>query len=219
MYMIQFMFSAIVERWIDKIRQRLQSTWTNFPLAQTHTHTYIYIYIYELLYMLHLLSNCFDQKDLGLYRDDGITAQSLTRKQADKDRKDIIRDFKACGFSITIEIMLLQTDFLDVTFDLPSGKYWPYRKPNNEPLYVNAKSNHPPVVIKHMNITERLSSISCNKDEFNKSKPIYAEALRKSGFDGNMSFIDPATRNNKRKRIRKASYGLIHRLIRTWKLM
>ena len=61
------------------------------------------------------------------------------------------------------------------------------------------------VVIKHlpMNITERLSSISCNKDEFNKSKPIYAEALKKSGFDGNMSFIDPATKKNKRKRIRK----------------
>ena len=157
------------------------------------------------LYMLHLLSRCFDQKDLGLYRDDGITAQSLTRKQADKARKDIIRVFKSCGFGITIEIMLLQTDFLDVTFDLPSGKYWPYRKPNNKPLYVNAKSNHPPVVIKHlpMNITERLSSISCNKDEFNKSKPIYAEALKKSGFDGNMSFIDPATRKNKRKRIRK----------------
>ena len=89
--------------------------------------------------------------------------------------------------------------------NLPSGKYWPYRKPNNEPLYVNAKSNHPPVVIKHlpMNITERLSSIYCNKDAFNKSKPIYAEALKKSGFDGNMSFIDPATRKNKRKRIRK----------------
>ena len=150
------------------------------------------------LYMLHLLSNCFDQKDLGLYRHDGITAQSLTRKQADKARKDIIRVFKSCGFGITIEIMLLQTDLLDVTFDLPSGKYWPYRKPNNEPLYVNAKSNHPPVVIKHlpMNITERLSSISCNKDEFHKSKPIYAEALKKSGFDGNMSFIDPATRKN-----------------------
>ena len=118
------------------------------------------------LYMLHLLSNCFDQKDLGLYRDDGITAQSLTRKQTDKARKDIIWVFKSCGFGTTIEIMLLQTDFLDVTFDLPSGKNWPYSKPNNEPLYVNAKSNHPPVVIKHlpMNITERLSSISCNKD-------------------------------------------------------
>ena len=55
-----------------------------------------------------------------------------------------------------------------------------------------------------MNITERLSSISCNKDEFNKSKPICAEALKKSGFDGNVSFIDPATRKNKLKRIRKS---------------
>ena len=87
-----------------------------------------------------------------------------------------------------------KTDFLDVTFDLPSGKYWPYRKPNNEPLYVNAKSNHPPVVIKHlpMNITEIRSSISCNKDEFNKTK---------NRTNGSVSG--------------RTSYGLVHRLIRT----
>lgn len=157
------------------------------------------------LYMLHLFSERFDQNDLGLYRDDGITAQSLTRRQADKARKDIVRTFKSCGFGITIETMLPQTDFLDVTFDLPSEKYWPYRKPNNEPLYVNVRSNHPPVVLKHLptNITERLSSISCDKNEFDKSKLIYEEALKKSGFDGNMTFIDPATKTNKRRRTRK----------------
>ena len=54
-----------------------------------------------------------------------------------------------------------------------------------------------------MNITERRSSISSNKDEFNISKPEYEEALKQSGFDDNMSFIDPATRKNRRKRYRE----------------
>ena len=30
-----------------------------------------------------------------------------------------------------------QTDFLDVTFNLKSGKYWPYCKPNDQPLYLS----------------------------------------------------------------------------------
>ena len=65
------------------------------------------------------------------------------------------------NFTITVEINLPRMDMLDVTFDLPSGKYWPYRKPNNEPLYIHSKSNHPPSILKHLpkNINDRLSSI------------------------------------------------------------
>ena len=73
-------------------------------------------------------------------------------------------------------------------------------------MYVNANSNHPPVVNIHLPkniIPERLASISYDKEEFYKLRPIYEVALKKTGFDGNLSFIDPATRNNKRKRIRK----------------
>ena len=157
------------------------------------------------LYMLHLLTRRFGKECIGLYRDDGATAQVMTKRQADRARKDIIAIFRSCGFNITVEILLPRMDFLDVTVDLPSEKYWPYRKPNNTPLYINSRSNHPRVVLKHLpkNITERLSSISCNKEEFDKSKPAYEDALQKSGFDGKITYTDPATRKKKRRRMRK----------------
>ena len=43
----------------------------------------------------------------------------------------------------------MQTDFLDVTFNLKSGKYWPYRKRNDQPLYINARSNDLPMIEYH----------------------------------------------------------------------
>ena len=157
------------------------------------------------LYMLNSLTQRFGKECIGLYRDDGAMAQTLSKKQADKARKDIIAIFKSCKFTITVEILLSRMNFLDVTVDLPSEKYWPYRKPNNNPLYIHSKSNHPPAVLKHLpkNITERLSSISCNQEEFDKSKPIYEEALKKSGFNTSMTYTEHNTKKDKRRRVRK----------------
>ena len=33
---------------------------------------------------------------------------------------------------------------------MTTGKYWPYRKPGGIPLYINAKSNHPPNIKKQL---------------------------------------------------------------------
>lgn len=156
------------------------------------------------LYLLHLLSQKFDKKLIGLYRDDGLSALKLSGPQADRARKDIIKIFKECGLRVTVDILLTQTDFLDITLDLPSGKYWPYRKPNNEPLYINAKSNHPPAIIKHLPsaINSRIASISCNEEEFSKAKPVYEDALKKSGYKHKMEFETAETkpsRSRKRK--------------------
>ena len=161
------------------------------------------------LYMLHLLSQRLGIDFVGLYRDDGATAQILSKKQADRARKDIIAIFKSCGFTITVEINLPRMDMLDVTFDLPSGKYWPYRKPNNEPLYIHSKSNHPPSILKHLpqNINDRLSSISCDEAEFDKAKPAYEQALKNSGFNSTLNYTTPSqlqsSQSAKRKRQRK----------------
>ena len=83
-------------------------------------------------------------------------------------RKKIIGLFKEEGLTITIDTILIKTDFLDVTFNLSTGKFFPFRKPNNVPLYINVKSNHPSTIIKDLPkmINERLSELSCNKDEF-----------------------------------------------------
>ena len=154
------------------------------------------------LYLLKLLSSKLSKDQVGLYRDDGLAALELSGPQSDRARKDIIQIFKDCGLRITIETLLKQTDFLDVTFDLPSSRYWPFRKPNSDPLYIHVKSNHPPSIIKHLPdaICSRLSSISCNNEVFETAKPPYEEALRKSGLQSDMKYTEP---QRKQKRQRK----------------
>ena len=119
-------------------------------------------------------------------------------------RKDIISIFKNEGLSITIETNLIETDFLDVIFNLLTGKYFPFGKVNNKPSYVNAKSNHPHTIIKELPklINKRLSELSCNQEEFNKAKPLYAEALSESYYKASLKFEKPQY-NTKRNRLRK----------------
>ena len=86
---------------------------------------------------------------------------------------------------------------------LRSGCPHEYCKPNSEPLHINALSNHPPNIIKHLPaaISSRVSSISCNQEVFTKAKPTYEEALSKSGFSKNMEYSDKAAApKHKRKR-------------------
>ena len=155
------------------------------------------------LYLLDLLSSKFCKERIGLYRDDGLAAFQLSGPAATRAEKTLKLIFQKCGLRVTVLTLLKQTDFLDVTFDLASGKYWPFRKPNSDPLYINAKSNHPPTIIKHLPaaITSRIASRSCNEEEFSKATPAYKEALRKSGYNDDMPYTQP-TRNNNRQRKR-----------------
>ena len=127
----------------------------------------------------------------SLYRDDGLAAtNSCSGPVLDRTRKNIISLFKNEGLNITIDTNLIETDFLDVTFNLVTGKFFPYRKPNNKPLYINAKSNHPPTIIKELPnmINKHLSDLSCNKEEFKKAKPLYENALKASGYKLEMKY-------------------------------
>ena len=120
--------------------------------------------------------------NVGLYRDDGLAAiNSCSGPVLNRTRKNIISLFKSEGLNITIDTNLNEADFLDVTFNLETGKFFPYRKPNNKPLYINAKSNHSPTIIKDLPnmVNKRLSDLSCNKEELKKAKPIYENALKK----------------------------------------
>ena len=154
------------------------------------------------LYILNLLSSTFNKDQVGLYRDDGLAALKLSGPQSDRARKDIIQTFKDCGLRVTVEILLHQTDFLDVTFDLPTGRYWPFRKPSSDPLYIHAKSNHPPTILKHLPnaICSRLCSISSDSQAFNKAKPPYEDALKNSGHQIDMEYTIPQRKPRNRKR-------------------
>ena len=79
------------------------------------------------LYLLNRLSIVIDKSSVGLYRDNGLAAiNNANGPKLDRIRKDIIVLLKEEGLSITIETNLIETDFLDVTFNLATKKYFPF---------------------------------------------------------------------------------------------
>ena len=77
---------------------------------------------------------------IGLYRDDGLAIiPAANGSKMDKLRKQISDMFKKEALKITATTKLVEVDFLDVTMNTVSGKYFPYRKPNDYPLYINAQ--------------------------------------------------------------------------------
>ena len=66
------------------------------------------------------------------------------------ERKEFIKIFQTHGLKLEIKCNLKSVDYLDITFDRNTGSYRPYRKPNNDTRYINAKSNHPPSILKQI---------------------------------------------------------------------
>ncbi len=75
--------------------------------------------------------------------------------------------FEQFGLKITAEANLHVANFLDVTFDLNSVKFKPYRKPNDDRLYMNIP----------------FLTLSADEQTFHESAPIYQNALMHSNFD------------------------------------
>ena len=74
--------------------------------------------------------------------------------------------------SITIVSNLYETGFVDVTFNLITEKFFSFRKLNNKLFYVNAKTIHPPTIMRY--------NLSCNEEEYEKAKPLYETTLNES---------------------------------------
>ena len=93
--------------------------------------------------------------------------------------------------------------FLDVKFDLTAGKYKPYNKPGNIPLYINVKSNHPPNIIKNLpeSISRRINKLSSYKSVFDNSKDLYNNALSSSSFKDKIKFNPDFNKNISRNKI------------------
>ena len=137
------------------------------------------------IYILNKLSNIIDIGSIWLYRDDGLGIfESLSEPQIERKKKNIIKVFKMCGLSIIVTTNITSVDFLDLTFNLKTESYQPFRKPNNEPKYIDISSNHPPQVLKQLpkSIEKRLSEISSTKEIFDNSKHLHEKALQESGF-------------------------------------
>ena len=101
------------------------------------------------IFVLSQLPERYDQTNIGLYRDDGLAVfRDISGCVAERIKKDLIKSFNDLGLRITIQTNLKIVNFLDVTFNLSNGKFYPYRKPNDKPLYINRLSNHPPSILR-----------------------------------------------------------------------
>ena len=90
------------------------------------------------LYLLDLLTNEFGKQNIDLYRDDGLSCfENISGPDPEKVKKKLFKIFKNSRLSIAVECNFIVTEFLDATFDLRSAAYYPYRKLNNELLYIN----------------------------------------------------------------------------------
>ena len=88
------------------------------------------------------------------------------------------------SLSITCETNLKAVNFLDVTLNLTTGRYQPYNKLGNSPLYIDILSNRRlSIIINHQsNISKRINNLSADETAFNKSRDLYNNGLTKSRF-------------------------------------
>ena len=105
-------------------------------------------------------------------------------------KKDIAKIFRAHNLRITIEPCSHQANFLDTTLDLRTCKYHPYRKPNDTSLYIHRESNNPPNILSELPtmISDRISTLSCNQEEFETAQGEYNTSLKNSGFNEKIKY-------------------------------
>ena len=131
-------------------------------------------------FILSKLGNIIGKKNTGLYSDDGLAVlKNMNAWGTDEMRKIIIKIFKEVGFQLEIKSNPKKVEFLDVTFNLITGLYTPYKKPNDNLLYIHTSSDHPPQIIKQLtnSISKRLCENLANEQIFNTVKPVYENAF------------------------------------------
>ena len=145
-------YTTINDKDIDIIMHRRKSLLFDNETAWTEEKPQQYVRRKLIgLFLLNNLSEKYGKNSVGPYRDDGLVLlRNASRPQSERTRKDITREFKKQGLNISISTNLKICNFLDVTLNLTDGTHSPYRKPNNETLYIDTNSNHPPTRLKHL---------------------------------------------------------------------
>ena len=134
------------------------------------------------LYLKNKIKPLLGTSNVGLYKDDGLAiVRKANGPKLERWKKDIISLFKGEGLSIKIDTNLIEVDFLDASFISNTGKYFSFKKPNNTPLYIHSKSNHPPSIIKKLpSMTNKhISNLCCDDTEFKKVNITYKAAHKK----------------------------------------
>ena len=106
-------------------------------------------------------------------------------------QQKIIKLLKKFDFKITVESGLIQTNFLDVSFNILNSSYRPYNKPISPILYINNNSNHPKQILMKLTINQKLINLSKNKDSFNNIKQIHQNLLNSANYKHKIVYDQP----------------------------
>ena len=101
------------------------------------------------LHILSTLAEVYGIQKAGHYWDDGLAClHKMSGPVSDKIQKYIINNFREnLCLKITITTNLKIVNFLDVLFDLSTGRNQRYKKPNDTRTYINANSKHLPNIM------------------------------------------------------------------------
>ena len=143
------------------------------------------------IFILNKLSNILDKNNIGLYLDNSLGMfDKLSVPQMEQRKKNIMKIFKDCRLSIMVTTNITSADLLDLTLNLKTESYQPFRKSSNNPIYTDFNSTHPPQLLKQLpkSISKRLSKNLSSKEVFDKSKMLYEKFLNNSGFYKNLKY-------------------------------
>ena len=101
------------------------------------------------LCIVSTINESIKYKSIGLNRDDGLAVlKSATICESERMRRRLIKTFQDNDISITSKTNKACANFLDISLNLATVSYKPYRKPNDQTLYIDKYSNHPRHIIK-----------------------------------------------------------------------
>ena len=139
--------------------------------------------------LLSKLVHLFQDNSIWLCPDDRLGLLKESPGPETKSlSKNVVKVFKNCGLSITGKTNLKIVVYLNVTFDLQSIRYNPFRKLDTLPVYIQKHSNHPSITLNRLpkSIVKIKSDFSSSKNIFQIAIPGYKEVFRKSDFTSDL---------------------------------
>ena len=154
------------------------------------------------LYIISTINESIKYESIGLYKDDGLAVfKSATGSESERMRKRLIKTFQEKSFSITSQTNISSANYLDIALNLTTESYKPYRKPSDQPLYIDKYSNLPRHIIKTLpnTISKRISELSSTKKDFDEAAPIYIEAMKLAKHDCQIKYAKENQQTSKQK--------------------
>ena len=155
------------------------------------------------IFLLNLLRQQYDTKNIGFYRNDGLSIfDNCSGPQMEKIKKQLQKVLNNNGLDvIIIKCNMKRVNYLNVTFNLNDGIYPFYQKPDSITQYIHVESNQPRNIIKQIpkTIEKPLFLLSYNDDIFNESAPFYEDKLHQSGQQQKLKYNPVNTKNHSKR--------------------